>query len=1086
MEDQRLEELLRLQENYKREIENLETTKENESDSKKLGEIEEKITTKIKEKTELDESISTIIQSKQDIETIQERMKENKESIENLQKNREQYLTEKPSETDYMQEGGESNLAKIEKELKDRLKKQGNWRNGLNSKKSRIENIYTRYGIKKEETQQETEENELGNEDQEREILNEIETRENLENEENIKEIKARIEKYRKELEEIWKGKETEAAEVERRNLRNLIANNQKELDQLIGKKLEEVKDPEETLDKIKETKQNIKEMTKKLEVEKNVLHLRIEKLEDERKNYESKKNIEYKGIYEEYGRQIEEVEKEIKAKEKQIEETKKEIDVLYKEQMDKTLRSLTQGKINTENEIDRIKKEIKEKQREVSEIKYGTEDAMEEKTLTDGTTIKVPRVNSIYAEIDKLQEQLKNKEQLKDEFQKYINEVKGIEEPGKTEYTEEQIIESTKYFHGQGDIPENTRDDRRANDEYFGFEGRRNKNKITEPREKPEVPGGTNQEPGNPEGPGGTNQGPGDPEGPGGINQGPDDPEGPGGIGEGPDDPNEELPLRSGLQVYREVLNDVGYIKGTKAIAAHDFIDKFNILGINKLLAWGIRKATGRKGEINRIVEILDEMQENNPEDFELLVKDFILKDNDTRNIKEFKVNEIFLMAMEKKCERDFSNQERELSEYEKAITKNFEEIQQKLQNVTPDERVKLENELIGIGQMIQGIHCRREELELRARRIKEGRIDKSYDRKDNIKGGLRSNRNPDNREEINELADIELKKLKARRYGDKFSEVEAQNEMNDYMDSKTEYTYGLNGKIKASKGAFDAKKSNISVITHRKNMTPELLGALSTMGIAFGVGYVANMRNIQANQAKVDQAFSHVENKVNQQIDVYNSQIPNNSSVSVDSTLVQAGEKSIGSDAIKMHAIGERTADLGSGYKIGSSEYVQLDAEGVGRVTDFAKSVESYSPQGNTNYDKLISLFRKKADLAQQGQNGYKRLQEAAESFYSDTSRLVSHGGVDHEITALLEQNASTYGSAEVNFYRGIADLLQNLSTMKPAQLKHITMNSPELQSTLIPLIAGLSPMVGKTADEQITNATTNKRKSQEEASR
>ena len=55
----------------------------------------------------------------------------------------------------------------------------------------------------------------------------------------------------------------------------------------------------------------------------------------------------------------------------------------------------------------------------------------------------------------------------------------------------------------------------------------------------------------------------------------------------------------------------------------SHDWCDKFGIIG--KLPAAIIRKVTGRKKEINRMVEILDDMQENNPEDFELLMDDFL-----------------------------------------------------------------------------------------------------------------------------------------------------------------------------------------------------------------------------------------------------------------------------------------------------------------------------------------------------------------------------------------------------------------------------------------------------------------------------
>lgn len=41
--------------------------------------------------------------------------------------------------------------------------------------------------------------------------------------EEKIKELENQIDEWQKELDEVWKGKETDAAEVERRNLKSLI-----------------------------------------------------------------------------------------------------------------------------------------------------------------------------------------------------------------------------------------------------------------------------------------------------------------------------------------------------------------------------------------------------------------------------------------------------------------------------------------------------------------------------------------------------------------------------------------------------------------------------------------------------------------------------------------------------------------------------------------------------------------------------------------------------------------------------------------------------------------------------------------------
>ena len=294
--------------------------------------------------------------------------------------------------------------------------------------------------------------------------------------EERINELEENIKKWREELDTVWKGKDTDAAEVERRNLRNLINNAQREINQLKGIETPEEgqevsQSPEELLEELKNGKEND-------EKEKRRLNLSIERLEEEKEAYESQKNTAYKDIYKEYEDKIKGMKEELEKLEK------KEI-----EGKDEKIKILTQGRMKEEAGIREIEKKIRQKEQEIADIEYGTEEAMEEKELSDGTKTKVPKVLNKYNELDELRKSLKERTEKKDEYQKYINELKGIEKEERPEYTAQQNAEYTKYFHGQGDIPENTRDDKRANDEYFGFEKPRDGKKPIEPVGK--EPGG-------------------------------------------------------------------------------------------------------------------------------------------------------------------------------------------------------------------------------------------------------------------------------------------------------------------------------------------------------------------------------------------------------------------------------------------------------------------------------------------------------------------------------------------------------------------------------------------------------------------
>ena len=95
-----------------------------------------------------------------------------------------------------------------------------------------------------------------------------------MSNEERKEQLLKNIENWEKELNEVWRDTNTDAAEVERRNLRNLIYNARREIDEIDGVVVQENLDeiaPEELLNNLKNEKEN-------KEVSKNRLILSIER----------------------------------------------------------------------------------------------------------------------------------------------------------------------------------------------------------------------------------------------------------------------------------------------------------------------------------------------------------------------------------------------------------------------------------------------------------------------------------------------------------------------------------------------------------------------------------------------------------------------------------------------------------------------------------------------------------------------------------------------------------------------------------------------------------------------------------------
>ena len=252
-------------------------------------------------------------------------------------------------------------------------------------------------------------------------------------------ELQKHIEEWQEEIEENWKGKESEVAKEEIRNLQNLIYNARKEIEQLDGIVEEAGQDPKELLDELK----NKKEMQEK---EKSELMRHIARLEEERANYDG-------DIYEEYTKQINDAKEKVDAIEKLQQE---------EENRDAKIKTLTKGRMNVEREIDDIEKQIDNKKNEIANIQYGTDEAMEEKVLADGTKVKLPKVNRIYQEIDELEAKLKDKKALRAEFQDKIDEfIKPIqkkEQPVKdAETTKGTPLNTDELFREarkDGDLP--------------------------------------------------------------------------------------------------------------------------------------------------------------------------------------------------------------------------------------------------------------------------------------------------------------------------------------------------------------------------------------------------------------------------------------------------------------------------------------------------------------------------------------------------------------------------------------------------------------------------------------------------------
>ena len=821
--------------------------------------------------------------------------------------------------------------------------------------------------------------------------------------EERINELEENIKKWREELDTVWKGKDTDAAEVERRNLRNLINNAQREINQLKGIETPEEgqevsQSPEELLEELKNGKEND-------EKEKRRLNLSIERLEEEKEAYESQKNTAYKDIYKEYEDKIKGMKEELEKLEK------KEI-----EGKDEKIKILTQGRMKEEAGIREIEKKIRQKEQEIADIEYGTEEAMEEKELSDGTKTKVPKVLNKYNELDELRKSLKERTEKKDEYQKYINELKGIEKEEKPEYTAEQNAEYTKYFHGQGDIPENTRDDKRANDEYFGFEKPRDGKKPIEPVGK-DPEGKTPPPPG----PGGKEP---DPKG--------KDPKG--------KDPKLPIdPERSGLQIFRREFNHMpeilkkhtfsenpalpipgslalalataGIVTGPVGWAGAAGVAAVSYFGAKPIL----RKITGQSKLEDQITEQFNNMD---VEDLKLMA-DYLTEEN----IINLKPNAVILRALNKSI-RTLANRENPILEEE--IHQMEEEQKQLLSktSLTPSESARLDEINKSIDKKTKEI----KDNEDRSKDVRRGKERVSAAYKGNVGNNKllnifhrRNSTTAQYKDALNEYADAELQKLVGEREADVVKTAKGQVGMKEVGDK---YTYA--NRLGISKSPFNMPQSEVRIVSDQKDNTVRNIGVIAMAGAAL----TRTVRNMLDMQDSVKDAADQIKQQQAQYQDLQKSV------GKVTDQDIEGTGRNIVDDVYNR---GEAAAVHANGtVSRWNPQYVSADQQAQNLGDSLSNQVNSGNLSNGTLGDKLRQLagMLKGNEATTAAQNLQNSVQNAT------LTNGLTGSGVNHVEQFNNLSNVTQHTASNATLYEKLADVVDKAQNLKPvAGIKDVT---------------------------------------------
>ena len=511
--------------------------------------------------------------------------------------------------------------------------------------------------------------------------------------------------------------------------------------------------------------------------------------------------------------------------------------------------------------------------------------------------------------------------------------------------------------------------------------------------------------------------------------------------------EPN-NLPLTSGLQIYRQVLNEIGPIKGTRAIKAHNWCkDHLRFFGIGPLAAAIIRGVTGRKKEIKRIEGILDDLtldDKGNPDysKLDLMMDDFLTRDNSTKNIIKVKSNDIFLRALHNKLLRDKAER---APMYDKAVQDLWGRIislQEQKKDADPKDLPNIEKQIANLTNSYRLVKNAGEHLTERARLVERGREEKSIDYKNNIRGADEAVRDPDNREEINRLADIDLKRLEAIRNGDAVSTLNYMAEMDRYMDEQTQFKRASLGGHK-SIGQFESYACTLQDISDQKYKFVKVATGLaqgltiSAVALSRALDRAASQIDTSLDTSKVQQQLQNAQRKVDAQTQQLGQahQDVRKLQTNVTASDVVKTKDAVYEGSLTTQTAGERSSELAGAFNEQSQAYIQNDATNVARSNSAVMNAGAYEnahTSGNP-IKRIADLFKFKAQEASGRRQLMAEYGNNAGAYYNGGQNIISHAGnVDHTITSTIEANAGDINAAQGELYSIAGRVFENIGKL------------------------------------------------------
>ena len=300
---------------------------------------------------------------------------------------------------------------------------------------------------------------------------------------------------------------------------------------------------------------------------------------------------------------------------------------------------------------------------------------------------------------------------------------------------------------------------------------------------------------------------------------------------------------------------------------------------GVGKLFGDGIAGVNRKKAKMR---ENLVKLAKENPEEFEILVQGLT-----ETNMRQYKVNEAFLDVVQEVLEAREAPKKQAAIEADNAIKSALATEEQEIDRIKrqlddpslmPDRKIALEQQLQTHSVVFNTLmveHAKQyaiqEDIDRRLQDFERGKQAKST-RKMNIQGWLAGSFNPDNRDVHKQEAEYRKTMREAAEAGDTATVTDMQRKIDELQEANTHEIKLLQGTRFANRARISRGKHKVEEVHQRTSDADQTKGRELIATIMVGASIANLYQRWQANQQLQQQVDNHLAQH-NQQVRTTNA---------------------------------------------------------------------------------------------------------------------------------------------------------------------------------------------------------------------